>query len=362
MSRIIESNLDIVGLTGETFSLRVNSDKLFIENNGNTGIGTNNPIGNLHIEDIGIMNTSSGHTMKINTIITDKLSGGDGVTANQFSASYQGTTSSNHYRTINAVAPTYTNSPPNFYRYAISGDGYGNASNDRGVGVYGRSGNGLTRNIGTYGALIGSAGSVENYGIFGYSRMSSGVGDQYAGRFINAVNNASNSGDLFGIRVTVSNSGAAINRNDLIAGYFEALNGATNYSIIVPPNGGSVGIGTVAPTTDFHIVGTTKTQGGRIRNITTGSSTYSAITTDNVISINGNSDIIINSDNFEIGTEFILTKMSGGLVKINLIGGTITVTGGVNGLTTYDWGGAVQFSRGTIIKLNESIWLFDSNH
>jgi hypothetical protein len=90
------------------------------------------------------------------------------------------------------------------------------------------------------------------------------------------VNNTPNKTST-AIRSTVDKGGSNTTN---IAGYFNAINGANNYAIVVPSAGGSVGIGTITPTSLLHVAGTAQigTAGSTLGSINISGNTSGTIT------------------------------------------------------------------------------------
>ena len=78
-----------------------------------------------------------------------------------------------------------------------------------------------------------------------------------------------------------------VNSATNVAGYFNAAGAANNYAIIVPENGGNVGIGTSTPTSKLHIE-TIDENTGITNNLTKNTNTGTSYIIDNNITINNN--------------------------------------------------------------------------
>lgn len=172
--------------------------------------------------------------------------------------------------------------------YGVYGNAYGTNSN---YGGYFTAGSGAN-NYGTYSIATAAgtsnatsqyssaagSGTGTTYGVYGQN-SSSVTGATYAGYFQNMnstgsiifgvrtqlTGNSGTGGTKYGIQSEVTGSAPAN-----YAGYFSATGGTTNYAIVVPAGGGSVGIGTLTPQNKLHIDGGAAITYAQFTNNTTG--------------------------------------------------------------------------------------------
>ncbi len=128
---------------------------------------------------------------------------------------------------------------------AIQGNSNGPAAAFN-TGIYGTARDGTAQSIGVNG-IIPTGGSPVSYAGY-FENHSTGAVQGFAGYFLVDNNNA-----------------GATN----IAAFFQASNGLTNYAILVPANGGSVGLGTMTPDPSAIVDVQSLTQGLRVPNMTT---------------------------------------------------------------------------------------------
>ncbi len=222
----------------------------------------------------------------------------------------------------------------------------GNSTATGGAGVIGNMVNPSTS--GGYGVegLISGAGGGFQYALYGSSTITSGNG--------------------IGVSGQATGGGAAIN----YGGYFIASGGASNYGIIVPNNGGFVGLYTTTPVNTLDVFGSYGTQMSAtvLTANTTLDGTYSTVLVNPsggaftiTLPTPGPTNIrriytLVYSPSTVTTNAVTIQPTSGSIitngvssVSISLTGGSVTLqSNGSNWYTTGDWTGAQLYGSGTL--------------
>ena len=250
---------DIVVGTNNIERLRVK------QTTGNIGIGTATPSFTLDVQNNQLSSTTSRFE---NTAVGNADGTGvSGLAINNpgygiggyFSGGYLGVTA--EANSSNYVGVTYGVRGRSFGDGGIGASRVGgefsaNSNSSNNYGVQGNAGFGITGNFG--GKFTSIGGQVATGGDFfadngttvttaGYFEAK-GTTTNYGGRFATY-------GPGYGTGATTNYAGnflafGAINN---YAGYFSATGGTNNYAIVVPPNSGNVGIGTITPIAKLDI-------------------------------------------------------------------------------------------------------------
>ena len=250
---------DIVVGTNNIERLRIK------QTTGNVGIGTSNPGFTLHVQNKQLGATTSRFE---NTAVANADGiGVAGVAINNpgygiggsFTGGFLGVTA--EANSSNYVGVTYGVRGRSFGDGGIGASRVGgeftaNSNSSNNYGVQGNAQSGITGNFG--GKFTSIGGQVATGGDFfadngttvttgGYFEAK-GTTTNYGGRFATY-------GPGYGTGATTNYAGnflafGAINN---YAGYFSATGGTNNYAIVVPPNSGNVGIGTIIPIAKLDI-------------------------------------------------------------------------------------------------------------